>query len=332
MARRALRGPKAAESLQSKEDWLRLKYICWFATLIVGCGDTSKDGRQQLSDTSFKGHEEIVSDVLHTRRVSCPSLKYLVRERMLRQLRDARQKHASRMRLSAKSEMPCTQVGNSSREPRLTRIGKRLLGLSYFKGPEEIVSDILFTWRTATHGARLHILMAYSEWLRVSECKPAFSFASQGACDCNDELHREGSPPARATRLRETVAHAKYVHGAYGSMAVLVCALVGCTSLRSLLRERMFDSATLCVLSGWLIVSDVLMTRATLVPRQVHRRRERHDEDVGLCRLAPQGVDVGQTSPWWCWCRLVSSMVVSRSRKTVEFVGRPISGASSVGR
>jgi hypothetical protein len=78
LARRALRGPKAAESLLSKEDWLRLNYICWFATLIVGCGDASKDGRQQL--------KEIVSDVLHTRRVSCPSLKYLVRERMLRQL------------------------------------------------------------------------------------------------------------------------------------------------------------------------------------------------------------------------------------------------------
>jgi hypothetical protein len=88
----------------------------------VGCGDTSHDGRQQLSDTSFKGHEEIVSDVLLTRRVSCSSLKYLVRERMLCRLRDARQKHASRMRLSAKSEMSCTRVCNSSREPLLTRV------------------------------------------------------------------------------------------------------------------------------------------------------------------------------------------------------------------
>jgi hypothetical protein len=92
--------------------------------------------------------------------VCCSSLRDWVRERMLRQLRDARQKHSSRLRLSTKSEMPCTQFVISGREPRLTWIGV------HFNGPEEIVSDILFTRRTATLRARLHSLMAYSEWRR----------------------------------------------------------------------------------------------------------------------------------------------------------------------
>ena len=97
-----------------------------------------------------------VDKMAETLRVSCSSLRSFVRERMLLQLRDARQKHAGRLRLLTKSEMPCTQVVNSSREPRLTRI------VAYFQGPEEIVSDILFARRTATLGALLHILMAYS--------------------------------------------------------------------------------------------------------------------------------------------------------------------------
>jgi hypothetical protein len=215
LVRRPMRGPNVAVSLQSKEGWLRLKYICWFATLVLGCSVTSYGGRQQPSDTRFKGHEEIVSDVVLMRRVRFSALILLVCERMLRRLRDARQKHASRMRLLTKSEMPCTRVGNSSRELRFTFIG------ACSRGHEEIVSDIVFMWRTATLGARLRIMMAYSEWLRVSE------------------LHREGSPPARATRLRETVAHAKFVHEAHGPMEVSVCAMVGCTSLRSLVRERM---------------------------------------------------------------------------------------------
>ena len=92
--------------------------------------------------------------------VCCSPLRDWVRERMLRQLRDARQKHAGRLRLSTKSEMPCTQVVISGREPRLTWIGV------HFNGPEEIVSDILCTRRTATLRARLHSLMAYSDWRR----------------------------------------------------------------------------------------------------------------------------------------------------------------------
>jgi hypothetical protein len=166
-------------------------------------------------------------------RVICSSLRSLVRKRRLRQLRDARQKHAGIQRLSTKSEMSCTQVDNSRREPRLTRIG------ACFNGPEGIVSDILFTWRTATLGARLHSLMAYSDWRRVSGCKPALSLAERNACDCSDELHLEGAPPATATRFNETVVFAKYVPSAYGSLAILASVRVGGSSLRPLVRKMM---------------------------------------------------------------------------------------------
>jgi hypothetical protein len=160
LAHRGPKRPKAAEPQQSKEDRLRLKYICGFTTLILGCGDSSDVGRQLRSDTSVKG-------------------------------------------------------------------------------PEEIVSDVLFSRRTATLGARLQSLMAYSEWLRVSKGKPAFPLVEQDAYDYVVELYLEGAPATRATRFRETVAFVKYVLGADGAMAVLASVRVGGSALRSFVRKRM---------------------------------------------------------------------------------------------
>jgi hypothetical protein len=150
----------------------------------------------------------------HSAKVSSHALLQPL-ERWLRQLRDARQKHAGILRLLTKSEMPCTQVDNSRREPRLTRIG------ACFHGPEGIVSDILFTWRAATLGVRLHSLMAYSDWRRVSGCRPALSLAERNACDCSDDLHLEVAPLATATRFNETEVFAKNAPSAYGSLVIL---------------------------------------------------------------------------------------------------------------
>ena len=120
--------------------------------------------------------------------VCCSTLRDWVRERMLRQRRDARQKHSSRLRLSTKSEMQCTQFVTSGREPRLTWIGV------HFNGPEEIVSDILCTRRTATLRARLHSSMAYSDWRR--ETNIAFMF-----CFCIIIFHCEVRTTIRRRHL-----------------------------------------------------------------------------------------------------------------------------------
>jgi hypothetical protein len=180
-----------------------------------------------------------VSGLAHRgpKRPKAAESQHFDEDRMWRQLRDARQRHAGRLRLLTKSEMPCTQVSNSRREPRAARIG------AYFKEPEEVVSDILFTWRTVTLGVRLHSLMAYSDWRRVSECQPVFSRAEWDAYDCSDELHLEGVQHATATHFKETVAFAKYVLGAYGSLAFLASVRAGRSSMRSLvcgmmLRQR----------------------------------------------------------------------------------------------
>jgi hypothetical protein len=143
LAHRGSKRPKAAESQQFDEDRLRSKCIFGSTKLILGRGNTSNDGLQFRSDTCVKG-------------------------------------------------------------------------------PEEIVSDVLFTRRTAALGARLHSSMAHSERLRVSKGKPVFPLVEQDAYDYVVELHLEGgAPPTWATRFREMVAFTKSVIGADGAMAVL---------------------------------------------------------------------------------------------------------------
>jgi hypothetical protein len=231
---------------------------------------------------------QLVDRLAKAVRASCLSLGSLVRGRMVRQPRDARQEHAGGLRLLTKSEMPCTQVGNSRRESRFTMIGASmkagpqegleawamlprgivceldgcqvkalfycgpcnlfLCGLhgqvhvcgqdALFKGPEEIVSDILLAGRAAALGARHHSMMAYCDWHRVSGCKPA-SLAGHNASGCNDELHPDGAPSARATRFKEAVAFVKYVLCAFGSLAFLARNRDGCSPLRSVVCEIM---------------------------------------------------------------------------------------------
>jgi hypothetical protein len=70
LAYRPTKRPKTAEGVKTKEDRLRSKYINSFAILILGCGESSDVGRQLAKDTSGRSSEEILADVLFSRRTA----------------------------------------------------------------------------------------------------------------------------------------------------------------------------------------------------------------------------------------------------------------------
>ncbi len=82
--------------------------------------------RVTSAEASIYAFPQPVDRLAKAVRASCLSLRSLVRERMVRHLGDARQKHAGGLRIATNTEMPCTPEGDSSRASRFTTTGASL--------------------------------------------------------------------------------------------------------------------------------------------------------------------------------------------------------------